>query len=516
MTGDLAAPTFGGAPRGVANVRLFDASAFVEAPLGDGGAWDVAAAGRYGYPSLLLSIFAPNLSLGYGDYTVRVAHRLGTSDTLSLLFLGGYDHETDTSGDLPPIDSQFHRVDLRLDHTWDTGRVRVATTFGYDRTAGTNINTAGQTDAATSTRLRMELVQRFGDTRQGATLLAGADASATHYTYAAASNGSTSALGGDEMLGAYASLRVVLAPGVEVMPGVRIDDTHRPRTLPGGSGVTVDPRFSARVALTPDISWIATLGVAHQEPSYVLPIPGVVVSSTTGFQKVDQLAGGFEWSAKPVAMTVKLTGFYNAERDVSDFIAACGELLSCGPVGSSDGRTYGVELLVRRDLTERLGGWLSYTLSRAERYLGNVPYLSPFDRTHELSAVLHYDLGGGFTAGVRATYYTGRPDFPTLDFSGLGGAALGGLGSGGDAQIAFGPGQIAQHRLPSYYRLDWRVDKSWSLLAGRLRLTAVAEFFNTTLTKEAIEFLCNPEAGRCSAQYVGPIALPSIGVEGRW
>jgi hypothetical protein len=514
MTGELTPPAFASPSHGEASLRLFDASAFVEVPLGD--SWDVVAAGRYGYPNLLLSLFAPNLSLGYGDYTFRLAHRLNDSDTLSVLALGGYDHENDTSGDLPPIDSQFHRIDLRFDHKWATGSVRVGTTFGYDRTAGTNLGTSGETDASTTSRLRFELEERLGTDRSGVVLRAGADMNTNHYAFASMTNGPTSPVGDEEMLGAYVSARVILAPGVEIVPGLRIDDTQRAVALPGGSGVTVDPKLAARVALTRDLAWVAAMGIAHQEPSYVLPIPGVVVTAPTGFQKVDQLAGGFEAHLPSLEATAKLTGFYNAEHNVSDFIAACGELLSCGPVGSADGRTFGLELLLRRDLTKSLGGWLSYTLSRAARYLGNVPYLSPFDRTHELSAILHYEFGSGFSGGMRGTYYTGRPDFPSLEFSGSSSAGgFGALGSAGP-EIAFGPGQIAQHRLPSYYRIDWRFEKRWSAGGGKLSLAAVAEFFNTTLTKEAIEFLCNPAAGRCSATYVGPIALPSIGLEGRW
>jgi hypothetical protein len=527
MAGSLTPPAFSSADepvpsRGEANLRLFDASAFIEAPIGD--SWSAVAAGRYGYPNLLLSVFAPNLSLGYGDYTLRIAHALNASDTLSVLALGGYDHETDASNSLPPIDSQFHRVDLRFDHKWSSGTFRVGATFGSDRTGGYNSGSAGEVDASTTSRLRFDIDQRIdlGPSWGNLRLTAGADMLTTHYAFAGSANGQTMQIGDEEMLGAYAALRFVLAPGVELVPGLRIDDTQRAAELPGGSGITVDPKLAARVALSKDLAWVATLGTAHQEPSYVLPIPGVIVTAPTGFQKVDQLAAGFETKLSWLAASVKLIGFYNAEHQVSDFIASCGELLSCGPVGSSNGRTYGAELFVRsedvavfpgKDL--RVGGWLSYTLSRAERYLANVPYLSPFDRTHELSAVLRLDFGRGFSGGLRATYYTGRPDFPSLDFSQAVPTSGGSSGSS-SPQVSFGPGQIAQHRLPSFYRVDWRVEKRWRLGGGGASVAVVAEFFNTTLAKESIEFLCSPYEGLCKATAVGPIALPSIGVDGRW
>jgi hypothetical protein len=94
------------------------------------------------------------------------------------------------------------------------------------------------------------------------------------------------------------------------------------------------------------------------------------------------------------------------------------------------------------------------------------------------------------------------PDFPSLDY-----------GTAQSPVIAFGPGQIAQHRLPSYTRLDLRAEKRWQL--GKTQwLAAVVEFFNASLTKEAVGFDCNILKGICTASEIGPIALPSVGLEG--
>jgi hypothetical protein len=42
----------------------------------------------------------------------------------------------------------------------------------------------------------------------------------------------------------------------------------------------------------------------------------------------------------------------------------------------------------------------------------------------------------------------------------------------------------------------------------------VLEFFDATLNPEAVDFECALNTGVCAAQKVGPIALPSLGVEG--
>jgi hypothetical protein len=483
-----------GAVHGEGSVRLFDASAFVESPLGEDT--DVAAGGRYGYPNLLLSIFAPKLSLSYGDYSVRVGRKLSPHDRISVFALGAFDHEEDASQSLVPVDSQFHRIDLRYDHTWSSGSLRVATTYGYERTSGDVPSSFAEMVDSRSARLRFELLQRFGD---AAELSAGADATTSHYGFGyLASSSSASPVGNEEAFGAYADLTLHLFRGVDLVPSARVDE-YRPSTdLRQHDQFAFDPKLAARIALTSRVTWLSTLGVAHQEPSYVVPIPGVRVSSpNAGLQKVTSFGEGFE-ARLPGDLKARATAFYQADHDVSDYVSACGSLLDCSSVASVDGRTYGLEVLVQRPLTRRLGGWLSYTLSRAERTVSGLQYLSPFDRTHALAAVLHYDFGSGVGAGVRFTYYSGRPDTGTTDRT---------------SPVAFSIQQIGQHRLPDFYRLDLRVDKRWELGDGHW-LTGVLEFFDATLNKEAVDYKCNVGSRLCTAQEIGPIALPSIGLEG--
>ena len=302
----------------------------------------------------------------------------------------------------------------------------------------------------------------------------------------------TSPVGNEEVAGAYADVTLHVLPGVDLVPGARVDEYHPSSGLPGGANFAFDPRLAARVALSPSVTWVSTMGLAHQEPSYVVPIPGLRTIPTAGLQKVYSIAESAELRL-PWSLKARVTGFYDADRNVSDFVATCGASLSCTSVTGVDGSTYGLELLVERALTRRLGGWLSYTLSRAQRDLDGQRYLSPFDRTHVLSAVVHYDLGNGYGAGLRGTYYTGRPDLPP--------------------NVA--PLESNQHRLPSYYRFDARLDKRWDL-GHREWLTVVAEFFDATLTREAVDYKCSYLSRVCAAEYVGPIALPSVGLEGGW
>jgi len=72
---------------------------------------------------------------------------------------------------------------------------------------------------------------------------------------------------------------------------------------------------------------------------------------------------------------------------------------------------------------------------------------------------------------------------------------------------------VAGPRLPSphpYFRLDLRAKKRW-LFSERFWLAAVAELMNATFSQEITERSCNPV--RCMEQRVGPIVMPSVGVE---
>jgi hypothetical protein len=473
--------------RGEASVRLFDASAFVESPLDARST--VVVAGRYGYPNLLLSLFAPHLSLAYGDYTLRLTRKLSDADSVSLLALGFYDDERDESQGLVPVNSVVYRLDLRYDHTWADGSLRVATTVGYDRTAAPLSTGTNEIGTETSDRVRVELRQRIGTAR----ISAGADANAL-LDGVGSSGAHARSL---QIAGAYVDAQYRPARLLEISAGARVDAYRSPgRIVP-----SVDPKLAVRVELGAHATWISTVGIAHQPPTYLLPVPGLRLDPSNELQVAYQYSEGVQVRL-PWALKAVLTGFYSAERNMSDFVSDCGGfLLNCSSAVRVDGSAYGVEVLVERALSQRLGGWLSYTLSRAERHVGEVRFLSPFDRTHMLSAVLRYDFGHGIEAGLRATYNTGRSDIPTFP------------NSAQSLPLSFGTRQVLQHRLPAFYRIDLRAAKRWSV-GSRAWLATVVEFFDATLNEEAVDFQCDVAQWRCTARKVGPIALPSIGLEG--
>ena len=178
--GIVAGETRGPASRlgGEAEVRLFDAGVLGETPFANGKG-DVLLAGRYGYPALLVPLFAPGTSLSYWDYQGRVSYRVAPRDTLTAFVFGSFDEldqaqalTYDASGKpltYGPYETlfrtEFHRADLRWDHTVPGGSLRTALTFGIDDSLAGGGGSSNARVQADSLQLRTELDRQIGKTR---------------------------------------------------------------------------------------------------------------------------------------------------------------------------------------------------------------------------------------------------------------------------------------------------------------------------------------------------------------
>jgi TonB family protein len=531
---------------GEANLRVIDAGALVEAPIDD-GRFSVLAAGRYGYPGPIVSAITSSVSLNFWDYQSRATWRITDHDTLGVFVFGSHDYlATQSSGGTTNagmsnggpssslqevLVSDFHRLDLRWDHSFANGdgHARLAATVGYD-SQGAAPTYATDSSAA----VRFEIERKLSPTFR---VRGGADARYDEYGFKQGA-----VLGPDDdpstanppptdlTWGAHADVVWRLSPRVEIVPGVRFDVFESTRARAPGSSAqvntivpTFDPRLSARVTVTHSIAWLSTFGLAHQYPTLrvgSVPPPEVSVPGfpfgVSELQTVAQASQGIE-VALPADFTATLTGFLSGWSGLTDLTANCVQLSPPdGPRECPDdqpvhGQAYGLELLVRRPLTKRLTGWLSYTLSRATR---EAHYLTPsgsnatstivgdYDRTHVLNAMGAYDFGRGWRFGTRFVFYTGAPysdNYPP------------GLGS------PVPP--LNDRRFPPFYRVDARLEKRWSLGLQR-SIAFVAEVQNATLSKEARAYNCQtiqtnsaPASTTCRVQKLGPITLPSLGIE---
>jgi hypothetical protein len=242
-------------------------------------------------------------------------------------------------------------------------------------------------------------------------------------------------------------------------------------------------------------------------------------------QTAAQASQGVELTL-PEDFVLTVTGFYSLFWGLTDLSASCFQDLpgnSAEPMPGDPvppmicpnndpvrGRSYGLELLLRRSFAKRLSGWLSYTLSRATQQahfirpdgteeLATVP--NNFDRTHVLNAVVAYDLGRRWRVGSRLVFYTGTP-YSQLDGS-------------------FPVPPYNAYRTPNFYRIDFRLEKSWRL-GSNGAIAFVLEGQNVTLRKETTGLGLECEgrstvegegSTRCEPSEIGPLTIPSVGVE---
>jgi hypothetical protein len=141
------------------------------------------------------------------------------------------------------------------------------------------------------------------------------------------------------------------------------------------------------------------------------------------------------------------------------------------------GRAYGLETLIRRQAKSGLYGWLSYTLSRSERYKDGAWAPYDFDRTHLVNLVAGMLLPRNWDVGVRLQYQSGKPATTTYGYN--------------------------TARTNGYDRIDIRVDKR-AVYRGWL-LDFYVDLINAALLPEEVM----PGA---TIRYV----LPTAGIRGRF
>lgn len=471
---------------GEGSVRLVDVGALVEGGF-DGGRGTALVGGRYSYTAGLFSLLSPEISLDYRDYQARVTYDLDDRNQVGLFAFGAYDYLSETTNDIETVlfGAEFYRVDARYDHRLSGGgKLRLASTFGFDQTRVAD----GRNTRDVLVAQRLELTKPLGD---HATLRAGMDVqqdlySADQRRFADPDDPDTEEFNAlfppraDGALSTWADVVWKLDPRIEVTPGLRLDTF----ASGGAWAVSVDPRLAVVVDLVPGLRLLHAVGMAHQPPSFVVPVPGLAVANLQGgLQRSLQASAGVELEL-PWSTTATITAFDSVFMNMTDSLGVDPGDNDRLTLSRSLGYGRGVELYLRRPLTKRLGGFISYTLSRSQRSAGRFSFPSGFDRTHVLNSALGYDLGRNWRVGTRFSLYSGPP---RIDPPGAG---------------SLGVRLPVPTRDPAFYRLDFRLEKKWRF-DDTTFLAFVVEMLNATLNTETIR-----------GQEVGPVSIPSIGLEG--
>lgn len=491
VSADLMAPS--DVTRGEWSVRLLDTGAFLETPL-FGGRGSLLLGGRYSYTALVASLVT-DLELNYWDYMARLSYDISERDTVSLFAFGAYDFFRDSSDpDAQPGDRgngvRFHRVDLRYDRqlgaasdlrlalTWGTDRSQSSQGFISNSLAGARflLNATLSKNVELRAGVRVQLddyeLEIARDTRQFA------DVSELFPTREEGEQG------------AHVELSFHLGPRLTLTPGLRVD---RYVSI-GDQAWGVEPRLSSRVRLNSRIDWVQTFGLAHQQPNFVPALPGLSVAGfPSGLQRSVQSSGGVEATLSPFYFA-SVTAFNNVFLRLTDPVSFSQSLDLDADTARlrALGSGVGLEFILRRRMHRRFGGMLSYTLSRVRRRYDRIASPGGYERPHVLALAGTYRLGADWFAGARGVAYSGV------------------LGS----RIERGGAVYDQSRSKPFARLDFRAQKRFPLGEGKY-WAVTAEVLNGTLSREVLRRTCEADAA-CEDEVVGPLFLPSLGLEGRF
>ncbi len=469
------------------DVNLAFLQAFLEVPIGDN--WVVAVAGRRSYFDFIIK---PFLGAGttvvpyFWDYQLKIDEgRPGDKNTFGIFLYGSNDTldvlSQNFAGQAAPLtigyNTEFHRLVPRWSYHngafTSTMRPEIGTESlhfnTFANTAGGTLNTIGLRHDMTyesSPTLKFNFGEeiRYNAFNVSAQVPGPQDYLVFPGSAIIASIQNFGRVFPGLDVGPWVEAVIKLPRNITVIPGLRFDYydwNHETRT-------SINPRLVVRWALTDRLTVKGSVGL-YSEPPPILDMDMQFGSPSLQLLWALQFSAGFEYLITP-SLHLEMTGYFN------DRWGLVNGFLGPVPPGQQPfnnygvGQTYGLEVYLKQDITPRMFGWLSYTLSRAEAATaGNQPWeVTAFDETHILAAVLSYNLGAGFILGGRFRLVSGTP-FTPVD----------GATYDVDANTyvpLYGPSLSARHEL--FRQLDVRLDKEW--IWDTIRLDVYIDVWNAT------------------------------------
>jgi TonB family protein len=528
---------------------VYDGSASVRASVDD--RFHVAVAARKSWlDALLPAVTSSNLSSlfpipRYADGQLRIAYRSDARTTLEAGAMISSDTTSQTTPNADPTQREtqttsllWSRVYARYRHETEAGgSVAVTPWFGSEASSLVSQFGATPTDLTIRTLVFGLRASWRGKPMPGVVVSMGLDAEADDSAVHRDGSVTQPPREGDIFVFGQAPsdqinaddfnvVQVSAAPYVEgdfsladdrihVIPGLRFDPyvlSGSRRTpivgdTPSIGFFTSEPLFEPRVAATfdasPQVRAKLAYGRYHQTPQPE-DLSAVFGNPLLTSARADHFLAGARF-ALPETVSVEATGFYTTSAGLAARSPSPSPPLAEALEQTGSGRSYGVQFLVRKDLTGHLFGWLSYTLSRSERQdqPGGRWRLFDYDQTHVVTVLASYSLPLGFEAGARFRAATGYPRTPVAS-------------AYFDArtntwQPLFGVQNTI--RIPPFASLDLRVSKLFKL--GRTELEAYLDVQNVTNRQNPEEIVYTPDFSQ-KGYITGLPVLPSLGLRFAW
>ena len=448
------------------DLSIIQSSLFHTRPITDD--LQALAALRYGTLGWIIEGLASDTIFRYWDYQTKTFWRPTESDRVEFLAFGAGnkvgEELPDGGEDVLVID--FHRLLLRERHTLGAGWIQVEAEYGRE---GFSAPPEDDEDAEDDS---LDAHYAYGGLRAMASMTvkpnlelhAGAEVLLQDFGFAPPTD-SLSIPGDGITVGGY--VEAEWSPGDwTVIPGVRADH-YRYGVDSGPRQTGVDPRLAVGYQATEWLMTKASAGVYHGPPRVTLangpvvigPVPGMLgIGLERGLTRSRHVSAGVE-AELPGQFQAVVQAYDSSLRTGLDFSLLPENLgPQCGEASDpdvdedepqrSEGRSYGLEFVLRRRLGGSVFGWATYSLSRSERTsdrYGTTPFM--FDQTHVVNAVVSWEVGRHWTLGAAYHFHSGRPYTPEHQ-----------------AHSRFDPaatcfGEPFSERLPDFWKLDVRIQK---------------------------------------------------------
>ena len=541
-----------------------DAGFTLDGPMGEKTNYILSI--RHSYLQFLFEAIGLPFLPTYTDYQMKIKHRFNDKNHLTIFQIGAFDdfvlnldaNETESQQyllDVIPVNTQWnYTFGLKYTHFDDNSYTNYILSRSMMRNniykylnndESTNDNLLFDLDSdEEENKFRVENIRRFN----GYKLLVGAGYGFDQYsnkTYNQVPiNGEVVISDYDTTLnlsqwGVFAQIskrfldeRLILSTGLR---GDAADYSDETKNL----FKQISPRFSASYKVNDAFNINFNTGIYYQLPPYTMlgyVNNGAFVNKENKlkYMRNKHIVGGIEYLTKSNTR-ITVEGFLKKYdqypfllNDSISFANVGGDFGVVGdePVNStSEGRTYGTELLVQQKLFKGFYGILAYTLSWSEFKDKRGQYVpTAWDSRHILNLTGGYRFGKGWELGAKWRFTTGSPYTPYDEAASLSIPLY---------NATFGEGvlnydQLNSERISSIHSLDVRLDKRFYYNKWNLQLfldiqnayassTTLPDYFSVVRneTGQPIEDPLN--TGFYQAKYIenesgNGTVLPSLGI----
>ena len=234
----------------------------------------------------------------------------------------------------------------------------------------------------------------------------------------------------------------------------------------------VEPRISLEYALRDDIILSAGAGIYHQMPD---------------FAQIDKIFGnpGLDYLKAAHGVVGIQKYFLNGVDIKSELYYKKLDNLTTGDEvfrysNDGEGVAYGIDTLIRKNMTDKFSGWVSLSLSAANRSHTKTgdSFKFEYDQPINLSVVGKYEFSSRWAIGAKFWLHSGALFTPIV-------------GARPDEQVEglFNPefGDVNSKRFPVYKRLDVRIDRTFARANGK-KLGAYFEVLNVLNNKNILSY----------------------------